>query len=477
MSSAPTSNHPPMDIGLIGLGVMGCNLALNLVEKGWGVAGFDIHTEFSTTCRQQAIHYPGQWLPCTDLHQLTTHLKSPRHLLLMIPAGEPVDRMIAQLLPILSQGDVVMDCGNSHFADTTRRHRELALHGIHYFGTGISGGATGARHGPAIMVGGGPVPDSLWRILETIAARHQAEPCLHHAGPNGAGHFVKMVHNGIEYADMQLLAECQSLMQSLLGLEYPDQAALFETWNQGELSSYLTGITAKIIRNVDRETGKPALEMIADIANHKGTGQWAAELALNLGVSTPNLIQAVDARFLSSFQEARSTLNQRWPTHPETIAREDRDPLITALSEALLAARISVFAQGFHLMRLAGQRYEWPLDLAAISRCWRGGCILQGVLLESIRDSYTRDPDLDHFFLDDILGRRVAAGFHQGRSILTRAVSQGIPIPGLLTALSYWDAWRHKPLWTRMVAAQRDYFGAHGVVRADNNQHVTWDWS
>lgn len=476
MFAAESNNQSKMDIGLIGLGVMGCNLALNLMDKGWGVAGFDIHPEFSTTCCKQTLNHPKLFLPCTDLRQLTTHLKSPRHLLLMITAGDPVDRMIEQLLPFLHRGDVVMDCGNSHFADTTRRHRNLAVHDISYLGTGISGGAIGARHGPAIIVGGDPAPDTLWRILKTIAAHHQSEPCLLHAGPDGTGHFVKMVHNGIEYADMQLLAESQTILHALLGLDYPDQAALFEVWNQGELESYLTGITANILRKVDRETGAPVLEIIADTANHKGTGQWTAELALNLGISVPNLTQAVDARFLSSLREIRSTLNQRSPTHPNTVARDDREPMLTSLFEALLAARITAFAQGFHLMRCASHRYAWSLDLEAVSRCWRGGCILQGVLLESIRGACSRNPNLDHLFLDTLLGKRVAEGFHQGRAILTLALAEGIPIPGLLTALSYWDALRHKPLWTRMVAAERDYFGSHGVLRTDTNQHVTLDW-
>ncbi|MBF0421736.1 MAG: NADP-dependent phosphogluconate dehydrogenase [Magnetococcales bacterium] len=466
-----------MDLALIGLGAMGRNLVANLIDKGWRVVGYDIEPRLVDTCRRKYHHDLHQFLPCTDLTQLTATLQSPRIVMMMITAGPDVDQLLDQLLPQLHPDDVVLDGGNSHFGDTIRRQKKMAGQGIHYFGAGISGGIVGARHGPAIMVGGPATNTSLWPILTSLAARYESTPCLIHAGPDGSGHFVKMVHNGIEYADMQILSEAQCLLHSLVGLDYIEQADVFDQWNRGELSSFLTDITGRILRRHDPLTGQPALEVIADEASQKGTGLWTAQEALNLEISVPNLTQAVDARWLSCMRTERNYFFQHWPTHVAIAAGNNRDEMVTALSEILLAARITVFSQGFALLRKASIHFEWNLDLEAISRCWRGGCVLQGVLLERIRCAWAVLPQSQHLLLDPELGRKAADGFHRGRPFLAQALAHGLPIPGLITALSYWDTLRHQPLWTRMIAAQRDYFGAHGFQRIDTKGSDSWNWS
>lgn len=466
-----------MDIGLVGLAVMGRNLALNLMDKGFAVAGFDVDGDCLETCSLDPRFRDESFQLFSDLDTFVTALNPPRILLLMIKAGDPVDQILARLRSILHRGDVVIDGGNSHFADTIRREREMTGYGIHFLGAGISGGSMGARHGPAIMLGGGECPLPLWRVLLAVVARYQSEPCLVHAGTDGAGHFVKMVHNGIEYADMQLLAESQFLLQNLLGLNYADQASIFDSWNQGELSGYLTAITAKIVRKTDPRTGKPALNVISDEAGHKGTGQWAAQAAMELGVSVPNLIQAVDARLMSGMRFEREAVQARWPVQPLSVTKTEKERVILALADILLAARIIVFAQGFKLLAVASRHFNWSLDLGAISACWRAGCILQGTMPERVRHAFSVNPGLEHLLLDPDLGQRAADGFHRGRTVVTMALSQELPVSGLATALQYFDAFRHRHLWTRVIAAQRDCFGAHGFARTDMKERDSWDWS
>ncbi|MBF0145933.1 MAG: NADP-dependent phosphogluconate dehydrogenase [Magnetococcales bacterium] len=467
-----------MDIGLIGLATMGRNLALNMLERGVSVAGFDIDPDCRHRCTRDSRFASAAFSLHESLDAFIATLNPPRLLILLIKAGQPVDQILSQLIPKLNPGDVILDGGNSHFTDTIRRARELSHHGIRFLGAGISGGAQGARHGPAIMLGGHPVPHALEHLLQTISARFDTHPCLVHLDGDGAGHFVKMIHNGIEYADMQLLAESQFLLQHLIGLDYPGQAAVFNLWNQGALSSYLTATTARILDKTDPETGLPALEIIHDEADHKGTGQWAAQIALELGVSAPNIMQAVDARLLSKMQPERHLLRQPWrsPILANTTA-EEKEWMIPALAGVLLAARITAFAQGFKIFDAASQRFNWHLDKGAIAACWRRGCILQGILPERIRQAYATEPDLVHLLLDPVLGQHVAQGFDRGRNLLAFALNRKLPVAGLITALSFFDALRQHPLWTRIIAAQRDCFGAHGFVRSDRNQRVSWDWS
>ncbi|MBF0605282.1 MAG: NADP-dependent phosphogluconate dehydrogenase [Nitrospirae bacterium] len=465
-------------IGLIGLAAMGRNLALNLMEKGAFVAGFDVDPEYRNVCAKDSQFHSSAFALFSDLSLFINALKPPRTLFLMIKAGDPIDQMLARLVPLLAPGDVIMDGGNSHFTATIRRERELSLHGIRYLGAGISGGTQGARHGPAIMLGGSSIPDPLWSLLQSISAHHESQPCLIHAGTDGAGHFVKMVHNGIEYADMQLLAEAQFLLQNLTGLNLGEQACVFETWNRGALSGYLTAITAKILRKTDPETGVPALEIISDRVDHKGTGQWAAQIALELGVSVPNLLQAVDARLVTHMLTERAALRDRWPVHPKTLPNtDDKLALISSLSDLLLAGRIAVFAQGFKLLATAAQRFRWNLDLGAIAACWRGGCILQGVMPERIHLAFADNPGLVHLLLDPGLGQSAADGFRHGRQVIVSALMHEFPVAGLTTAIAYFDTFRQHHLCTRMVAAQRDTFGAHGFLRTDTNLRTTWDWS
>jgi len=456
---------------------MGSHLACNMLEKGFAVAGFDGDQKCRDLCATHPELLADSFSLFSDLDTLIAALKPPRILILMITAGTPVDHLLAQCSLKLTRGDILMDGGNSHFTDTIRRHKAMAVHGIAFFGVGISGGAQGARHGPAIMLGGDRVPDALWHLLQTISARHQSQPCLIHAGPDGAGHFVKMVHNSIEYADMQLLAESQFLLHNLMGLDYPDQARVFETWNQGDLAGYLTRITAQILRKIDPETGCPALDILQDQVGHKGTGLWAVQAALELGVSTPNLTQALDARVMSGMQAERKAVRKRWPVHATKVKIFEQEWMIPALAHALLAARITVFAQGFKLLAAASQHYDWALDLGAIAACWRGGCILQGTMPEWIHVAFRANPGLEHLWLDPVLGQKTAAGFDLGRRVLAIALGKELPVPNLTTALSCFDTFRQQHLWTRMVAAQRDCFGSHGFLRTDREGSVTWDWT
>ncbi|MBF0109382.1 MAG: NADP-dependent phosphogluconate dehydrogenase [Magnetococcales bacterium] len=466
-----------MKIGLIGLATMGRNLAINMLEKGIEVAAFDVDAACRNHCAQEPGLASDSFALHEDLESFIAALKPPRLVFIMIKAGDPVDRLLARAIPRLLSGDTILDGGNSHFSDTLRRCRELSRQGIVFLGAGISGGAHGARHGPAIMLGGTRVPPTLKHILETICARFDQHPCLFHTPEVAGGHFVKMIHNGIEYADMQLLAEAQSLLEHLLGLDIPEQAEVFHGWGQGELAGYLTTITARILERIDGETGRPALELIHDAVDHKGTGLWTAQIALELGVSTPNLLQGVDARLLSRMEPTRRSMRQAWPNHSGKVSADEKRQLIPALAEALLAARITVFAQGFALVDAANRQFDWNLDKKEIAACWRKGCILQGAMPERIHNALAAAPDPVHLLLDADLGSRAAQGFKLGRPVLAAAMNRELPVPGLLAALSFFDALRQAPLWTRVVAAQRDFFGAHGFQRTDRPQRDSWVWS
>lgn len=474
--------EPNADIGLIGLAVMGQNLALNLNDHQHRVVVYNRSTDktmqFMTgPARHTAIQ------PAYELNTLVAALKRPRKILLMVQAGAAVDTVITQLLPLLEPGDILLDGGNSHFIDTQRRMQTLAAQGILFIGTGISGGESGARHGPSIMPGGHP---DAWPIvkplLQSIAARVEGEPCCQWVGEGGAGHYVKMIHNGIEYGDMQLIGEAYQLLHEGLGLNATELATVFTDWNQGPLESYLIEITAKIMRVLDSD-GTPLLDKIMDTAGQKGTGQWTALNALELGIPLTLISAAVAARALSAMkiqrQQAASVLgDQKTPLCPagDTTAHQ---AMIQAIADALYAAKIISYAQGFMLMRQAAQAYGWQLDYGAIALMWRGGCIIRSAFLGQIKAAYTRNPQLEQLLLDDFFHQAVQRCEAGWRQTCVAALQHGYPVPAFTAGLSFYDGYRSARLPANLLQAQRDFFGAHTYERLDRPRgeffHTEWE--
>ncbi|HUF90383.1 MAG TPA: NADP-dependent phosphogluconate dehydrogenase [Gemmatimonadota bacterium] len=462
--------------GLIGLGTMGSNLALNLDDHGIRVAGWDLDPS-----RARAFvegHPDRRFVAAESFEKLVRALERPRRILIMIPAGDPVDETLTKLVPLLDPGDVVMDGGNSRFDDTRRRAAELAARGLHFFGVGVSGGAEGARHGPSLMPGG---PRDAYPLiapaLEAIAARTETGPCVGWLGPDGTGHFVKMVHNGIEYADMQAIAEAHDLLRRGLGLESARIAEVMADWNRGPLDSYLLEITIDILEVEDPATGRPLVESILDVAEQKGTGRWTAIAALDLGVPAPSIGAAVDARVVSSRRQERlaaSGLLQGPPPFDDA----ERDGLVDAVRDALYGARICAFAQGMDLFGAASREYGWSIDRAEVARVWTGGCIIRSRLLDPVRRAYLDRPDLPHLLLDPDLGARIEGAQAGLRRALGEAQRRGLPAPAWSAALAYFDALRSARLPQSLIQAQRDYFGAHGYRRLDDPDgkplHTDW---
>ena len=465
------------DIGLIGLGVMGRNLALNVADHGFSIATFDGWAESrqsfaaSDTAgeRPVSIHHSAA--------DLIAAIARPRAVLLMIKAGEPVDAQIAELLPMLEAGDIIIDGGNSHFRDTMRRCADLEGRGFRYLGTGISGGEEGARHGPSIMAGGGEAAFvRVAPILRAIAAEAGGRACCAHVGPDGAGHFVKMLHNGIEYADMQLIAEVYALMKSLLGMSYSQMQETFAEWNRGDLDSYLIGITADILGKSDPESGAPMLDMILDRAGHKGTGQWSSAAALELGVPAPTIVEAVFARALSTLKDERLRAADIIDEPPVPFDG-DAGAFLSALRDALLASKICAYAQGFSVIRAASREYGWDVDLAEVSMVWRSGCIIRARFLDRIAEAFGRNAKLANLLVDPHFRDMVAGARQAWRSVVGTAVRHGVPVPALASALSYYDAYRCGRLPADLIQAQRDYFGAHTFERVDRPGTFHVDWS
>jgi len=463
------------DIGVVGLGVMGRNLAANLADHGARVAGYDLDEGRRAAFAEQVAAS----VPCASTEDLLAALKTPRVILMMVPAGAPVDALMSALLPRLSPGDVLIDGGNSHFRDTNRRSALATERGVHFVGLGVSGGEEGARRGPALMAGG-PVESlaPVAPLLTAIAARAaDGEPCFARVGPEGAGHFVKMIHNGIEYADMQLIAEAYHLLRHLGGFNYERLADSFAEWNRGELASYLMEITTDILRTPDAETGSPILEIIRDAAGQKGTGHWATTTAMELGMPAPTIAEAVHARCLSALKEerVRASAALSAPAAP-ALAVIAPESLVSAVGDALLCGRIAVYAQGFAVMAAGSRQFGWDMDLAAVARIWRGGCIIRARLLDRILTALNRAPDLPNLMLDpDIAGlmTRGDAGF---RRVVAESALAAVPVPAMASALAYWDGYRSGRLWANMIQAQRDYFGAHGYERIDRPGMVHTEW-
>jgi 6-phosphogluconate dehydrogenase len=464
-------------IGIIGLGVMGRNLAFQLAAKGHGVAVTDPWPAAVRDFRAATLPL-GEGIAVHDtLEDLTAALARPRAVLIMVKAGAPVQQQIDALVPLLEPDDLIVDGGNSHYGDTARRGAALADCGLRYLGSGISGGEEGARTGASIMVGGSR--EGFARVaglLNDIAAKVDGVPCAAYLGDGGAGHFVKAVHNGIEYAEMQLIAEAYLILKDLLALSHESMAAVFDRWNQGALRSYLIEITAKILTTKDTESEAPLVEMILDRAGQKGTGQWAAEAALDLGVPAPSLAEAVTARSLSALKDQRIAAEAvlPGPERPAPVVKDGLSP--EQLGEALLAARICVFAQGFALMKAAKEAYGWSLDLAQVARIWRAGCIIRADLLQTIDQAYREAPDLDNLLLAPGVRDTLASTQGAWRQAVGAAVGHGLPVPALGSTLAYFDTYRRARLPANLIQAQRDYFGAHGFERTDRPGSFHGPW-
>ena len=463
--------------GVIGLGTMGRNLALNIESRGVPVAVWNLETEWVDDFLRD---HPGQAFTGTkSFEELAKALDKPRRILMMIPAGKPVDQTIEKIKPVLEPGDILIDGGNSWFEDTRRREAALRPSGIHYVGCGVSGGEEGARYGPSIMPGGSPESwAALKDVLEAIAARTDAGPCVTHVGTDGAGHFVKMVHNGIEYGDMQLIAESWDLLRRGLGMSAGETADVFDQWNRGRLESFLVELTARVCRTTDPETKRPLVDVVLDKAGQKGTGRWTTQVALDLGVSVPTIAAALDARGMSSLKDQRVEASGllKGPDPAAGFAGVDRTRVIADLEAALYAARICDYAQGMALIRAGAEKYGWTIDLAEIGRIWKGGCIIRAQLLDPVRNAFKAAPDLANLLLDPAIGDLVESAQAGWRQTVARTAVSGIPMPAHTSALGYFDSYRTARLPQSLTQAQRDAFGAHTYERIDRPGAVHSDW-
>ena len=471
------------DIGLIGLAVMGQNLVLNMERNGFSVAVYN--RTAARTEEFMAGPAKGKNVQAAyTVEELVDALEKPHKIMLMVKAGSPVDATIEQLKPHLEPGDLIVDGGNSFFGDTERRAKELAKAGINYIGTGVSGGEYGALWGPSIMPGGQPEAwDMVKPILTAIAAKvngeppvvSPVEPCVAYIGPRGAGHYVKMVHNGIEYGDMQLIAESYDILKRIGGLSAAELHRVFAEWNEGELESYLIEITADILAKTDDETGQPLVEVILDEAKQKGTGKWTSQNALDLGAPTPTINAAVESRIISAYKDERVAASQVL-SGPEIEFDGDRAALIRDVRDALYAAKICSYAQGFALLRAASQEYDYNLKCGEIARIWRGGCIIRAAFLDDIRAAFERNPGLSSLLMDPEFGQAVQGRQGALRRVIQTAVANGVPCLAFSSALAYFDAYRTARLPANLTQAQRDYFGAHTYRRVDKEGIFHTEW-
>jgi 6-phosphogluconate dehydrogenase len=463
-------------MGVVGLGVMGANLARNAESKGFPVAGYDLDAKKAEAFVSAAGS--GAKVTTVDSPQaLMAALERPRRILTMVPAGKPVDSVIAMLKPHLEAGDILIDGGNSYFVDTDRRSDDLASAGFHFVGAGVSGGEEGALHGPAIMPGGS---DEAWQalapILKAIAAKAEdGEPCVAHVGPRGAGHYVKMVHNGIEYGDMQLIAEAYDLLHRGAGLTARELSEIFAEWNAGDLRSYLIEITAEILSVVDPDTKEPLVDVILDEAQQKGTGKWMSQNAFDVGAPIPTINAAVEARVLSSLKNERVAASKVLPG-PSDSFTGDRKRLIGAVRQALYASKITSYAQGMAQLRAASSEYGYGIDPGEVAKIWRAGCIIRAALLGDIREAFRRDPGLVNLLLDRAFRDAIAERQEGWRFVVQTAAGLGIPLPAISDSLAYYDSYRSARLPANLTQAQRDYFGAHTYRRTDREgvQHTNW---
>jgi 6-phosphogluconate dehydrogenase len=462
------------EIGMVGLGVMGRNLLLNMADHGFSAAGYDKEKSKVEALRREsvrpAIH------AAEAISEFIGLLRRPRAVMMLVPAGAPVDSVIQGLQPHLQPGDLIIDAGNSYFKDTDLRARMLSESGVHYLGVGVSGGEEGARRGPSIMPGGPKEAyERIRPVFEAVAAKVDGQPCVTYLGPGPAGHFVKMVHNGIEYGILQLIAESYDLMKRGLGLNDDELHKVYTRWNAGELGGYLMEITGHIFRKVDETTGERLIDEILDVARQKGTGMWTSQSAMELQVPIPTIDIAVAMRDLSVLESQRREAAVKLQRRAKPF-EGDRGGFLEDLRRALYAATILTFAQGMALLRVASERYSFGLDLEAVARIWRGGCIIRAALLEDICVTYRGQPNLPNLLLDSDMSRKVMACREELHGVVCAAADLGLPAPGLMTALTYLDGYRSSWLPANLIQAQRDYFGSHTYERMDAKGTFHTDW-
>ena len=462
-------------MGLIGLAVMGQNLSLNIESKGFPIAVFN-RTSSKTQDFAKGEARGKRILPTYSIEEFLNSLEKPRRIMLMVKAGEAVDNFIEKLVPNLNKGDLIIDGGNSFFGDTIRRNKSLAERRILYIGTGVSGGEEGALHGPSLMPGGQKEAyDLMAPVFTRIVAQVNGEPCCAYIGPDGAGHYVKMVHNGIEYGDMQLITEAYIIMKNVLGMNAEDLHEVFSEWNEGELNSYLIQITADIFSKIDEDTKKPLVEVILDKAGQKGTGKWASQSALDLGIPAPTVAEAVFARCISALKEERVQASKILPS-PEAKFEGNREEFVEAIREALYASKICSYAQGFALMQAASEEHKWNLKLGEISMIWRGGCIIRAQFLHRIKEALDRNPALANLLLDPYFKEAIGKSQKAWREVVSTSANLGVPIPAFSSALCYYDSYRQERLGANLIQAQRDYFGAHTYQRLDKEGSFHTEW-
>lgn len=464
-------------IGVVGLAVMGKNLALNIESRGYSVAVFNRSADKTTAFLQEEAkgkNFKGAY----SVEEFVNSLEKPRKILLMVKAGAATDATIDSLKPYLDKGDIIIDGGNTFFQDTVRRNKELAGLGLNFVGTGVSGGEEGALKGPSIMPGGQREAFELVRpIFEAIAAKVDGEACTTYIGPDGAGHYVKMVHNGIEYGDMQLISEAYFILKHVIGLSTEELAETFAEWNKGELDSYLIEITADIFTKKDDETGKPLVDVILDAAGQKGTGKWTSQNALDLGVPLPIITESVFARFISALKDERVEASKQLsgPTASEVNEDQKKD-LIEAVRQALYMSKICSYAQGFAQMKAASEEYGWDLRYGDIAMIFRGGCIIRAQFLQKIKEAFDANPSLPNLLLDGYFKDIVQNYQTSLRKVVSLAIETGIPVPSFASAIAYYDSYRTETLPANLIQAQRDYFGAHTYKRVDKEGTFHTEW-
>ncbi|MER5732097.1 NADP-dependent phosphogluconate dehydrogenase [Streptomyces sp. NPDC002138] len=464
-------------IGVTGLAVMGSNLARNFARNGYTTAVHN-RTASKTRALVEEFGHEGTFIAAESAKEFVDALERPRRLVIMVKAGEPTDAVIREFAPLLEEGDVIIDGGNAHFEDTRRRERELREQGIHFVGVGISGGEEGALLGPSIMPGGSPESwAALGPMLEKISAKAaDGTPCTSHVGPDGAGHFVKMVHNGIEYADMQLIAEAYHLLREVAGYSPARIARTFRDWNRGRLDSYLIEITAEVLAHTDAATGRPYVDVVADAAEQKGTGRWTVQIALDLGVPVSGIAEAVFARAVSGHADLRAAARALGGPSASALPAEEADAFAARVEQALYASKIVSYTQGFHQIQAGSAEYGWGVDPGAVASLWRGGCIIRAAFLDRIRAAYDARPDLPSLLADERFAEEIGAAQDDWRAVLATAVRQGIPVPAFAASLAYYDALRADRLPAALTQGQRDYFGAHTYRRTDREGsfHTLW---
>lgn len=464
-------------IGVVGMAVMGKNLALNIESRGYSVAIYN--RTGSKTEKVVADHPDKNLVPSYTIEDFVNSLETPRRIILMVKAGAPTDATIKSLLPHLDKGDVLIDGGNTFFQETMRRNEELDNSGINFIGMGVSGGEKGALEGPSLMPGGQKEAyDLVEPILKKIAAKAEdGEACVTYVGPNGAGHYVKMVHNGIEYGDMELISESYNLMRNLLGLSNDEISDVFNEWKDGELKSYLIDITADILtRKDDLGTGKPIVDVILDRAGNKGTGKWSSQSALELGVPQSLITESVYARYISAMKDERVAASQVLPNPEFDLGDVNKKELVEKIRRALYFSKIMSYAQGFEQLRVASENYDWNLNYGDMAKIWREGCIIRAQFLQKITDAYEKNPELKNLMLDDYFKKIVKEYQNDVRDIAALAIKAGVACPGFSSAITYYDQYRSAHLPANIIQAQRDYFGAHTYERTDREGIYHYEW-